>query len=62
MRVTCLTIYIQALQMIRCKMEVFVLEWMWVSHTLLHSLQQIYFNQCYMKMKQNQKIAQKWLV
>jgi len=62
MRVTCLTIYIQALKMvIRCKLK--CLYWKGRgSHALYHIVQPVYFNQFYMKMKQNHKIAQKWLV
>jgi len=53
MRVTCLTIYIQALKMvIRCKLK--CLYWKGRgSHALYHIVQPVYFNQFYMKMKQN---------
>jgi len=43
------------------QVEVFVLEGTWVSCTITHSTASL-FNQFYMKMKQNHKIVQKWLV
>jgi hypothetical protein len=46
---------------IRCKLK-FLYCKRCGSRAILHTFQQIYFNQFYMKMKQNHKIVKKWFV